>query len=93
MKYRRFLKPGVATSEIGFGLWTVSTGWWGNKTEDDAVRLLHRAFDYGIIFYDTADTYGNGKGETLLAKAFREFSPFEKIHIFLYCPRRDNIKT
>jgi len=71
MKYRRFLKSGVATSEIGFGLWTVSTGWWGNKSEDEAVRLLQRAFDYGIIFYDTADTYGNGRGEMLLAKAFR----------------------
>ena len=71
MKYRRFQKPGVATSEIGFGLWTVSTGWWGNKTEDDAIHLLRRAFDYGIIFFDAADTYGNGKGETLLAKAFK----------------------
>lgn len=71
MKYRRFLKSGVAASEIGFGLWTVSTGWWGNKSEAEAVRLLKRAFDYGIIFYDTADTYGNGRGETLLAEAFR----------------------
>ena len=71
MKYRRFLRTGVATSEIGFGLWTVSTGWWGNKSDDEAVWLLQKAFDYGIIFYDTADTYGNGRGETLLAKAFR----------------------
>ncbi len=72
MKYRRFLKSGVATSEIGFGLWTVSTGWWGNKTDDDAVGLLKRAFDFGIIFFDAADTYGNGRSETILAKAFKE---------------------
>lgn len=72
MKYRKFLKPGVAASEIGFGLWTVSTGWWGNKSEEEAIRLLHQAFDYGIIFFDTADTYGNGRGETLLAKAFQD---------------------
>ncbi len=71
MKYRRFQKSGVTTSEIGFGLWTVSTGWWGKVDEEKAVRLLQKAFDYGIIFYDTADTYGNGLGETLLAKAFR----------------------
>ena len=70
MKYRRFQKSGVATSEIGFGLWTVSTGWWGEVNEEKAVRLLQKAFDYGIIFYDTADTYGNGYGETLIAKAF-----------------------
>ena len=71
MKYRRFPKSGVATSEIGFGLWTLSTGWWGNKTDDDAAKLLQKAFDFGIIFYDTADTYGNGRGETILSKAFR----------------------
>src|SRR3989338_6258887 len=71
MKYRRFQKSGVTTSEIGFGLWTVSTGWWGTVNEEKAVHLLQKAFDYGIIFYDTADTYGNGYGETLLAKAFR----------------------
>ncbi|MBI4372371.1 MAG: aldo/keto reductase [Candidatus Omnitrophica bacterium] len=70
MKYRRFQKSGVTTSEIGFGLWTVSTGWWGKVDEEKSVRLLQKAFDHGIIFYDTADTYGNGLGETLLAKAF-----------------------
>ncbi|MBI4367999.1 MAG: aldo/keto reductase [Candidatus Omnitrophica bacterium] len=72
MRYRRFLKSGVTTSEVGFGLWTLSTGWWGNVTDQDAIRLLQRAYDFGIIFYDTADTYGNGRGETLLAKAFRD---------------------
>ena len=71
MRYRRFPKSGVAASEIGFGLWTLSTGWWGKTSEDDAIRLLQKAFDFGIIFYDTADTYGNGRGETILAKAFR----------------------
>ena len=72
MRYRRLKKSGVTTSEIGFGLWTVSTGWWGEVNEEKSVRLLQKAFDYGIIFYDTADTYGNGYGEVLLAKAFRE---------------------
>ena len=70
MKYRRFPKSGVTTSEIGFGLWTLSTGWWGNRSDAEAIELLQKAFDFGIIFYDTADTYGNGRGETLLAKAF-----------------------
>lgn len=71
MKYRRFQRTGIATSEIGFGLWTLSTGWWGRVSDEEAVRLLKKAFDLGIIFYDTADTYGNGRGETLLSKAFR----------------------
>lgn len=71
MKYRRFQRSGVTTSEVGFGLWTVSTGWWGKVDHDKSIQLLRKAFDYGIIFYDTADTYGNGLGETLLAKAFQ----------------------
>jgi aryl-alcohol dehydrogenase-like predicted oxidoreductase len=54
---------------VGFGLWTVSTSWWGEKTTDEAIALLRRAFDLGITLFDTADTYGNGRGETLLAEA------------------------
>ena len=70
MKYRRFQKSGIITSEVGFGLWTLSTGWWGDVTDDSAVRLLQKAFGLGIIFFDAADTYGNGRSERLLAKAF-----------------------
>lgn len=72
MKYRRFQKSGAIASEIGFGLWTISTGWWGEVNDEAAVQLLQKAFDLGIIFFDTADTYGNGRGETLLAKAFHK---------------------
>ncbi len=56
-------------SEVGFGVWTVSTSWWGITDETIGVRLLQQAFDRGITFFDTADTYGNGLGETILAKA------------------------
>jgi hypothetical protein len=57
-------------SEVGFGLWTVSTGWWGNFTEGEAIALMHKAFDLGITLFDTADTYGNGLSEELIAEAF-----------------------
>ncbi|MSR65482.1 MAG: aldo/keto reductase [Verrucomicrobiae bacterium] len=70
MKYRRFPGTDLSVSEVGFGLWTISTGWWGNKTDAEAVHLLHRSFDLGINFFDAADTYGNGRSEELLAKAF-----------------------
>src|SRR5205085_11222015 len=52
------------------GLWTVSTGWWGNFTEGEAIALMHKAFDLGITLFDAADTYGNGLSEELIAKAF-----------------------
>src|SRR3989338_7776895 len=69
MKYRRIGTTDVTVSEVGFGVWTVSTSWWGIKDEAFGVKLLQQAFDAGITFFDTADTYGNGLGETILAKA------------------------
>ena len=59
-------------SEIGFGTWTISTGWWGEKTDAQAVACCARAHDdHGITFFDAADAYGNGRSEQQLAEAFR----------------------
>jgi aryl-alcohol dehydrogenase-like predicted oxidoreductase len=69
MKYRQLGSSDVVASEVGFGVWTVSTGWWGEVDEGKAVRLLRMAFDLGVTFFDTADTYGNGYGEEVVAKA------------------------
>jgi aryl-alcohol dehydrogenase-like predicted oxidoreductase len=72
MRYRLFPGTDIKVSEVGFGTWTLSTGWWGEKTDDEAVELLRVAnADYGVNFFDTADTYGNGRGEKQLAQAFR----------------------
>lgn len=70
MRYRELGKTGINVSEVGFGVWTVSTSWWG--VTDHALRLglLRRAWDLGITLFDTADTYGNGFGEEILAEAF-----------------------
>jgi aryl-alcohol dehydrogenase-like predicted oxidoreductase len=70
MRYRHLGTSGLEVSEIGFGCWTVGTSWWGDRDEGAAIRLLERALDLGINFYDTADTYGSGEGEAILAKAF-----------------------
>ena len=72
MRYRLFPGTDIKVSEVGFGTWTLSTGWWGEKTDDEAVDMLRRAYDrFGVNFFDTADTYGNGRGERQLAQAFR----------------------
>jgi len=72
MRYRTFPSTDVSVSEVGFGTWTVSTGWWGEKTDDEAVALLRTAHDeHGITFFDAADSYGNGRSERQLAEAFR----------------------
>ncbi len=70
MKYRALGTSDVHVSEVGFGVWTVATGWWGEYTDDEAVALLHHARDRGITFFDTADTYGEGRAERLLQQAF-----------------------
>lgn len=70
MRYR-FLSDGeTSVSEVGFGVWSVATTWWGVKESQTGVQLLREALDHGVTFYDTADVYGNGLGETILADAF-----------------------
>ena len=70
MKFRTYKNTDLKVSEVGFGLWTISTGWWGNFTEGEAIVLMQKAFDLGVTLYDAADTYGNGLSEELIAKAF-----------------------
>lgn len=69
MRYRKLGGTDIEVSEVGFGVWTVSTGWWGEVVDENSIRLLNSALDKGINYFDTADTYGSGKGETLLADA------------------------
>jgi aryl-alcohol dehydrogenase-like predicted oxidoreductase len=71
MKYRQFPNTNVKpVSAVGFGLWTLATGWWGNYTEKESIEMMQYAFDKGINLFDAADTYGNGLSEELIAKAF-----------------------
>jgi aryl-alcohol dehydrogenase-like predicted oxidoreductase len=71
MRHREFPGTGIKVSEVGFGTWTVSTGWWGDKSDAEAVAMLRSALDeHGINFFDAADSYGNGRSETQLAEAF-----------------------
>ncbi len=69
MRYRNVGRSDIRVSEIGFGVWTVTAGWWGTYSDEQAAALLRRAYDLGITFFDTADTYGSGRGETVLAQA------------------------
>jgi aryl-alcohol dehydrogenase-like predicted oxidoreductase len=72
MKYRQFPGTSISVSEVGFGTWTLSTGWWGEKTDAEAVAMLRRSLDeHGVTFFDAADAYGNGRAERQLAEAFR----------------------
>jgi aryl-alcohol dehydrogenase-like predicted oxidoreductase len=70
VRYRRFGQTDLEVSEIGFGVWTLASDWWG--VVDDKQGLLHAALDAGINFIDTAPVYGKGGiGEELLADVLR----------------------
>jgi aryl-alcohol dehydrogenase-like predicted oxidoreductase len=71
MNYRVFGRCGFSVSEVGFGAWAIG-GSWGKVEEDDAIRALHRALDCGMNFIDTADVYGDGRSERLIARVLRE---------------------
>jgi aryl-alcohol dehydrogenase-like predicted oxidoreductase len=81
MKYRKLGKSGITVSEIGFGAWTIGMDWWSKKISDDeAIAMLKKAYDKGINFYETADVYGKGKSERLLARAFKDMHNDEIIY-------------
>ena len=68
MKYRNLPRTDLSLSEVGFGVWTVATNWWGHIPDNEKAALLENAVDLGINFFDTADTYGEGFGEEVLAR-------------------------
>src|SRR2546421_558741 len=69
LKYRELGNTGLKASTVGFGVWTVSTTMWGISDENVGIDLIRKAFDLGINYFDTADVYGDGQGETIIAKA------------------------
>lgn len=82
MKYRKLGKSNLKVSEIGFGAWAIALDWWGGKKIDDqdAIKMLKRAYDLGINFYETADIYGNGKSEKLISQAFKGMNREELVY-------------
>ncbi len=73
MQYATLGSTGFPVSRVGFGAWAIGAD-WGNVTEADAMAALHTALDEGITFFDTADAYGDGRSERLLARLRRERS-------------------
>ncbi|MEX0749938.1 MAG: aldo/keto reductase [Dehalococcoidia bacterium] len=70
MQYRRLGNTDLDVSAVGFGVWTTSTGWWGDYTDDDAIAMFRDAKALGINFFDASDSYGNGRSEEQLGRAF-----------------------
>jgi aryl-alcohol dehydrogenase-like predicted oxidoreductase len=72
MRYVQFGTTDIEVSQLGFGAWTVGTTWWGIKDKQVGLDLIRRAYDLGVTFFDTADTYGDGFGEEIVAEALHD---------------------
>jgi len=86
MHYRTLGKTGFKVSEISFGAWAIG-GSWGEVADVDAMAALHKACELGINLFDTADVYGDGRSERLLARLKRE-RPGEPLVIATKAGRR-----
>ncbi|HAS98902.1 MAG TPA: aldo/keto reductase, partial [Pantoea agglomerans] len=71
MKLRTLGRTGQRVSEIGFGAWAIG-GTWGEVSMEDAKAALNAALDAGITFIDTADVYGDGRSEKIIAEVLNQ---------------------
>jgi aryl-alcohol dehydrogenase-like predicted oxidoreductase len=73
MNHRELGSSGVEVSEVGFGAWVVGTDWWGDRTREQAIDMLHHAVDRGVTYFDTGDVYGHGDSEEVVGEALGEY--------------------
>ena len=85
MEYPELGRTGWKVSAISFGAWAIG-GTWGTVSDDESYAALHRALDLGVNFFDTADVYGDGRSERLLARLRKERK--EKFYIATKAGRR-----
>jgi aryl-alcohol dehydrogenase-like predicted oxidoreductase len=85
MQYRALGRTGFNVSTISVGCWAIG-GSWGKVNDEESLAALHRALDLGVNFFDTADVYGDGHSEQLLARLRKERS--EPFHVATKAGRR-----
>jgi aryl-alcohol dehydrogenase-like predicted oxidoreductase len=90
MKYRTLGRTGWKVSEISFGAWAIG-GAWGTVDDKESVAALHAALDGGVNFFDTADVYGDGRSERLLARLKKERK--EEFYVATKAGRRLPVQT
>jgi aryl-alcohol dehydrogenase-like predicted oxidoreductase len=81
MKYVNLGKKGPRVSSISYGAWGISGRDWGNTNDEVSKKAIHTALDNGVNFIDTADVYGFGHSEQLIAQVLNERKESDKIII------------
>src|SRR6266568_1380665 len=91
MQYRVLGRTGLSVSTVSFGAWAIG-GSWGSVDDEESMSTLHAAIDAGVNFIDTADVYGDGRSERLVARLRRE-RPGETVHVATKAGRRLPVQT
>src|SRR3954465_15201178 len=86
MNYRPLGRTGWKVSDISFGAGAIG-GAWGHVPDDESLAALNQAIDSGVNFIDTADVYGDGRSERLIAQLKRD-RPRDTIHVATKAGRR-----
>ncbi|MBN1963795.1 MAG: aldo/keto reductase [Anaerolineae bacterium] len=87
MEYRQLGRTDMQVSSVSFGAWAIGAD-WGSVTEDEATGALNTAIDMGVNFIDTADVYGDGRSERIIAEVLKTRS--ETIYVATKAGRRLN---
>ena len=80
MQYRQLGRTGWKVSDVSFGAWAIG-GAWGSVSDDESLAALHQAVDCGVNFIDTADVYGDGRSERLIAQLIAQLKKSQKSEI------------
>ena len=88
MQFRRLGPDGPEISVVGMGAWAIGGPWqfgWGPQDDDESLAALHKAFDAGVNWVDTAAVYGLGHSEEVVGQAVREHGG--EVLVFTKCGR------
>lgn len=72
MDFVQLGRSDMQVSRICFGTWAFGGWWWGKSDDDESIEAIHAALDAGINFFDTADIYGGGRSETVVARGLED---------------------
>ncbi|MEP7285479.1 MAG: aldo/keto reductase [Chloroflexota bacterium] len=86
MQYRQLGRTDMKVATISFGAWAIG-GSWGEVNDDESLAALNRAIELGVNFIDTADVYGDGRSERLIAEV-RKQHPHDTIYVATKVGRR-----
>jgi aryl-alcohol dehydrogenase-like predicted oxidoreductase len=92
MQYRDFGRTGWKVSEISFGAWAIGEA-WGQVDDSESLAAMHKALNLGVNLIDTADAYGDGHSEQLIARLRRERGTNERFYVITKMGRRLNPHT